>query len=323
MKVSVIIPVYNAEKYIEECLNSVVNQTLNDIEIICINDGSTDKSLEILRRYKKANSNIKIINQKNCGVSESRNLGVRMAKGEYIFFLDSDDYIELNLLDKCYNEAKKDDLDIVLFDFKNLYNYSLEDLNTNKFKNISRHNVLDNSVMSGEKAFNFMIQKNVEGWWTCCIHFFKKKFLYDIKLEFNNSIMHEDILYISNAMLKARYVKYIEESLYNYRRRVDSRSNRNKEEKYIDGHYLSAKILQNTLTDRGFEQKNTLENLEQYIKYFYKRAILDCDQSLNLKKRLEICNDNDLDRTDIEISMQINSPNLYYRNVPIRLKNYR
>ena len=118
MKVSVIIPVYNVEKYLEECLDSVVNQTLKEIEIICINDGSIDNSVKILEKYRDKYSNIKVINQKNLGVGRARNVGVKLAKGEYIFFLDSDDYIEVDALEKCYIEAKQHRLDVVLIDSK-------------------------------------------------------------------------------------------------------------------------------------------------------------------------------------------------------------
>lgn len=92
IKISIIIPVYNVEKYIEECLISVLNQTMKEIEIICINDGSTDNSLKILNNYKNKNENIRIVNQENSGLSNARNVGLSLAKGEYIFFLDSDDF---------------------------------------------------------------------------------------------------------------------------------------------------------------------------------------------------------------------------------------
>ena len=87
-KISVIVPVYNAEKYLVQCLNSIINQTFKDIEIICINDGSTDNSLKILKEFSEKDSRIKIINQKNSGVSIARNKGIDTASGDYIFFVD-------------------------------------------------------------------------------------------------------------------------------------------------------------------------------------------------------------------------------------------
>ena len=93
-RVSVIIAVYNVENFLEECLNSVINQTFDDIEIICVNDGSTDSSAEILDRFAQKDSRIKIITQPNGGLSKARNAGLKIASGKFVYFLDSDDYIE-------------------------------------------------------------------------------------------------------------------------------------------------------------------------------------------------------------------------------------
>lgn len=102
-KISVIVPVYNTEKYLDECLNSVENQTLKDIEIICVNDGSTDKSLEILNNHAGKDSRIKVISQENGGVSSARNAGIESSSGSYILFIDSDDFIETYLCKNVYD----------------------------------------------------------------------------------------------------------------------------------------------------------------------------------------------------------------------------
>ncbi len=112
IKISVVVPVYNVEKYLEQCLNSIINQTFKDIEIICINDGSTDGSLEILREYEQKDSRIRLINKENEGISAVRNQGMELAKGEYISFIDSDDWIDENYLEALYTAAKKYDSDI-------------------------------------------------------------------------------------------------------------------------------------------------------------------------------------------------------------------
>ncbi|MBC8632137.1 glycosyltransferase [[Eubacterium] tenue] len=117
MKVSIIIPVYNVEKYIDECILSAINQTLDDIEIIAIDDKSTDSSLDILNKYKEKYDFVRVIaNEKNMGVSATRNIGIRNAKGRYIYFLDSDDHMDLNAMEICYEKANEYDLDIVTFD---------------------------------------------------------------------------------------------------------------------------------------------------------------------------------------------------------------
>jgi len=112
IKVSVIVPVYNAEKYLRKCLDTLVNQTLQDIEFICINDGSTDNSLIILEKYAKKDSRIKIINQSNKGIATTRNIGLENATGEYIGFVDSDDWVDENFFEKMYESAKTADADI-------------------------------------------------------------------------------------------------------------------------------------------------------------------------------------------------------------------
>ena len=113
-KVSVIVPIYNNEKYLKECLDSICNQTLTDIEIICVNDGSEDNSLKIIEEYKQKDNRIILINQDNLGVSAARNNGIKIATGEYIGFVDSDDYIDNDFYEKLYNAAKHNDSDMAV-----------------------------------------------------------------------------------------------------------------------------------------------------------------------------------------------------------------
>ncbi len=122
MKVSVIVPVYNVEKYIDKCLDSLVNQTLKDIEIIIVNDGSPDNSEKIINKYLKKYKNIKYFIKENGGLSDARNFGIKYATGEYIAFLDSDDYVSLEMYDKMYRKAKENDFDMVVCDINYLYN---------------------------------------------------------------------------------------------------------------------------------------------------------------------------------------------------------
>lgn len=121
MKVSIIVPVYNTEAYLERCLKSLVNQTLKDIEIICIDDGSKDNSVAILKKYSQLDKRIKIIEQENLGVSVARNNGLKLATGEYIGFVDSNDWIDLDFYEKLYNAAKKYDADISACGIKRLH----------------------------------------------------------------------------------------------------------------------------------------------------------------------------------------------------------
>ena len=114
VKISVVLPVYNVANYLRKCLDSLVNQTFKDFEVICVDDGSTDKSTKILEEYQKKDNRIKILQQQRGGAGAARNLGLGHAQGKYVQFLDSDDYFESNLLEEMYTRAEKYDADLVV-----------------------------------------------------------------------------------------------------------------------------------------------------------------------------------------------------------------
>ena len=114
VKVSVIVPVYNSYNYLDKCINSLMNQTLNDIEIVCVDDGSTDDSLKKLNSFK--DDRVKVIHKENGGQASARNVGILKATGDYILFIDSDDYVELDMCEKLYNYASQKKCDIVICD---------------------------------------------------------------------------------------------------------------------------------------------------------------------------------------------------------------
>jgi len=119
--ISIIIPVYNTEKYLRECLDSVLAQTLPEIEVICINDGSKDRSLDILREYEAKDSRLRVIDKQNEGVSIARNTGLETARGEFIQFVDSDDFVGRNLCEEAYHKARAEDLELVVFSYDNFF----------------------------------------------------------------------------------------------------------------------------------------------------------------------------------------------------------
>lgn len=143
-KVSIIIPVFNVECYLQECLDSVVNQTLKDIEIICIDDGSTDSSLKILQKYKKQDNRIILLTQENKGAHLARTTALKIAKGEYIGFIDSDDWIDLDFFETLYNKAIEENADIVRTKIKIIEDNVEKDNMYNKI--IERH-INENSVL--------------------------------------------------------------------------------------------------------------------------------------------------------------------------------
>ena len=123
-KISIIVPVYNVQDYLEECLDSVINQTFKDIEIICINDGSTDDSLTILKKYRNFDKRITIIDQKNCGLGAARNVGVKYATGNYLMFVDSDDWLDLRAGEVLYKIAEEHKLEVIEGEFETIPNNS-------------------------------------------------------------------------------------------------------------------------------------------------------------------------------------------------------
>ena len=156
-KISVIIPVYNTEKYLSRCLDSVVNQTFKDLEIICVNDGSTDNSNEILDRYASKDNRITVINQKNGGLSAARNTGLRHASGQYIGFVDSDDWIDIDYYECLIGLAEKNNADIVMagmrvVDQDNISDNTTPNMVTNNFvrkiKNLPNGGINDKLLKS-------------------------------------------------------------------------------------------------------------------------------------------------------------------------------
>ena len=227
IKVSVIIPVYNVERYLEECLDSVVNQTLEDIEIICINDGSTDNSLDILDTYAKKDSRIKIINQENRGLSASRNNGLKISTGKYICFLDSDDYLELNALMEAYAISERYSLDMCLFKLINFDDITKKQCSEEYFdmgylKELVGDNVFDHHVV-GEVLYRISV--------TAHSKLFNRDLIFDMK--FPEGLIFEDDAFFTEAIFKSERVFFLDKYLYNRRLRADSITHANTE-RFID-----------------------------------------------------------------------------------------
>ncbi|MDD4036128.1 MAG: glycosyltransferase [Bacilli bacterium] len=140
-KISIIIPVYNTEQYLKKCIESILNQTIDGIEVIIVNDGSTDNSLDIINKYQKKYNNIVVINQPNSGQGSARNAALDIARGEYIGFVDSDDWVNPEMYEKLYKRAKDDGSDIVVCDFVNVYSNCERIIKVNSFEPT---NVCDN-----------------------------------------------------------------------------------------------------------------------------------------------------------------------------------
>lgn len=204
IKVSIIIPVYNVEQYLEECLNSLISQTLKDIEIICVNDGSTDSSGKILEDFSKKDSRIKIINQKNSGVAIARNTGIDAANGECLMFVDSDDFLISTACEIAYNAIQKDYSDVCIFGHLELINDTLvEGRETQVLKKI-----INNPEGIDLYNFNFL----------CTDKIYKTSFLKNSNLKFIENLQTaEDTIFASSVFFYKPKCTFIEDNLYIYR----------------------------------------------------------------------------------------------------------
>lgn len=217
-EISVIIPVYNVDKYLKQCLDSVINQSFDFIEIICVNDGSTDNSLNILKEYAKKDNRIKIINKINQGLGAARNTGLDFASGNYIFFLDSDDWIDENALELLYDKANSKDLDVLFF---KLLNYL--DLD-NKFSktNLYDHLCFQENHFSLKDYFTFNDIKNnlFEIPVVAYSKLYRKSFLDDNNFRFPEGINFEDNEFFYDVFFNCKKAGFLNLYLL-YRRRHD------------------------------------------------------------------------------------------------------
>ena len=213
IKVSVIMPIYNADEYLRQALDSVVNQTLNEIEIICIDDGSTDKSLEILKEYQQNDSRIRIVTETNAGPARARNNGIRRARGEYVSFLDADDFIELDMLEQMYNEAKENDLEIVITNY-DVYNTqkaefvkAIVEENEDIYKGVS-------VTSKNDHPDEIFTSTNGSAW----NKLFKTSFIIEKNLSFLTEVKtYEDVYFVLTSLSLAERVGKVHKVLLHHR----------------------------------------------------------------------------------------------------------
>lgn len=266
VKVSVIIPVYNVEKYLAESLNSILNQTFCDFEVICINDGSTDNSLDILQEYKKKDNRFRIYSQENQGQGKARNFAINNSKGKYIIFVDPDDFIDaeaLEIINKKFNET---DADVIQLDFKTFldgsheektwlfskrmkkhFNYALSDGNIYRWSKINGNNFIDMSMSTCDKAY-------------------KASFIKNNDIKFAPTRFGEDHLFSIGATILAEKILYLQQAFYHYRTRPDSTVN-----KVSDGNFC---VFDNIELVKNFLVSKNLYHQYESIFEDYKLTIL-------------------------------------------------
>lgn len=212
IKVTVVMPIYNAYDYLRPALDSVIDQTLREIEIICIDDGSTDPTLKLLKEYQKADERIRIVTENNAGVSVARNKGLVRARGEYVIFLDADDFFELTLLEKLYNAAKESELDITVCGY-DMYNDKAA-----RFEECAdgeKGRFPAGEVVSKGTLQDGIFQSTTSYVWN---KLFKTSFLRDKELNFAPELyVFEDVYFILTTLSMAQRVGKISDNLIHHR----------------------------------------------------------------------------------------------------------
>lgn len=196
--ISIIVPIYNAEKYLNKCIDSLVNQTKKELEFILVNDGSTDSSEDIIKSYK--DKRIKYFKNKNQGIGKTRNFGIDKATGKYLMFLDSDDYLDINACEKLYNKAIKEKSDLVVFDF-----YRVEDT----LKEVTINNFKSSSLKENP---NLLLDINLGP----CNKLIKRELIDKNNTRFNEELKYEDTPFVTEIIKNANKISKLNEYLHYY-----------------------------------------------------------------------------------------------------------
>ncbi|MGV8090338.1 MAG: glycosyltransferase [Mangrovibacterium sp.] len=215
-KISVIIPVYNTEEYVKDTILSMINQTLKEIEVIIINDGSTDNSLQIIEKFAELDNRIQVYSQKNQGQTVARNFGLSKATGQYIYFMDSDDLLDQDALFRCYKKCEKEQLDFVFFDAEVFG----DDQWTSSFFDYHRSKYVEDHIYEGKDILSFLLNKGIyrSPVW---LYLVRMDFLKKIGLTFY-PVRHEDELFTGILYIEAKRVGYIPEIYFKRRLRANS-----------------------------------------------------------------------------------------------------
>ena len=269
--VSVIIPVYNVEKYLQQCIDSVRNQTYSDLEIIVVDDGSTDNSGCICDRYATTDERIIVIHKENGGLSEARNTGLSIARGEYVYYLDSDDYLRENAIEILVERASQERADFVFFDCETIY----EDFEDSEYREefFKKHTYDTDSGTRVLKA-----QQDQYEYCPCVpFMFFRRDFLNQNELRFENGMMHEDELFTVLAYIHAKIVAQVKHRLYIRRLRANSIMSDKVSLKSIDGvricieKLLKERVAYNEKSDERGVLEAAVRNLADSMLFKFQR----------------------------------------------------
>lgn len=298
-KISVIIPVYNTEKYLEKCLDSIINQTYQDFEIVIINDGSIDNSQNIIEKYlDKYQNKIKCINKENGGLSSTRNYGIEVARGDYIIFVDSDDYIKKDLFEQLLPYIQKD-IDLVKYKLIKV---------SEEYKELERVDGPSFDEVTGEEGFNKLVFNDVllE---PACLYLYKRDIFIKNNLRFLENTYHEDfglvpiILLYTNSIVSINFYGYYylqannsitrnEDYTKTIKRANDLLIHYDNMKKAIENLNIKQKTKENMYlyyTNAIFDNLKKLQKKEKkkYVQQIHKRKLLNNIKIINLKRLIK------------------------------------
>ncbi len=272
IKVSVIIPIYQVENYIEQCLKSVCEQSLEEIEIICVNDGSPDKSMEVVEKKTAADKRIHILEKENGGLSSARNAGLKMAKGEYVLFLDSDDALKSNALEVLYHHMTQYNLQQLFFEAEvTIPTPEIKRQNYRKYDTYYKRQQDYPFPLPGKEMLCRLLE-NKEYRMSACLQMFQRDFLMKNQLYFWEGIIQEDNLFTPQALWSAQRVMVLKEALYIRRLHESSIMMSKSPADSSWGYYVCMRELQK-LISKGSEQGEAKTCIEEITNKLLQEAV--------------------------------------------------
>ena len=287
--ISIIVPIYNVENYLERCLNSLIEQTFKSLEIILVDDGSTDSSGKICEYYKKKHKNIKVIHKINGGLASARNEGLKYVQGEYVAFVDSDDWIEKKTYQILFERSKKNSPDIITYGYQKINNGKIIIKEVAEFseglylEEKIRNLILPESI-AREKAFN---QVNLPVQLSACMNIYKDSFLKENNLKFESErlVLSEDWLFNISCLCRAKSFQVIHEIFYNYDTRGNSLSMSFKPDSYERKCNLYKRYKEEIIKTNNFNDITKLRLRNFWVEAIYGCYIIEINAPiLNIKR---------------------------------------
>ena len=268
--VSVIVPAFNTEGYLRECLDSVLAQTLADIEVICVNDGSVDGTLAIMEEYAGKHANVRVIDQVNRGLSAARNAGMQSASGKYLFFMDSDDKVEPCMLEELTDRCEKYQLDVLFFSGDGFFESEALREKHKEYEDMYLRTGTYPPAAKGSDLFT-QLRKNDDYVPSACLQLLRREFLLQQGISFENGLVHEDNLFTFQVIFRVQRAGCVNDIYYHRRVREDSLMTIPKSSSHLRGYFiclLKQMAFADTLDITEFETK---EEIRRTLDWLYGR----------------------------------------------------